>query len=311
VSREPQQPARRGLVRAFVRWFVVRLGRRLLGVALVLLVLAVALFGDGLGWFPGSRGPQPDPAVPPREPLDDRREARPADAPPSPPAPGPGEGAAQADQRSTLWSVVRTAPASGTLADGFDAVRRLRAMNLPAGEREDLVRAEAGLELALVRELAHLREQLRLGSVHAARAVLVSLLAAGDPDVRRIVREDSVRSGIPDLGAATLPAWPEVVPAPLARGRAVVVVRDGASSRTVVADAQPDAVTVRLQGPDGVSWPLVSVTRLELPDPLAAEALALAHAARRAGDGTLARLWLACCVQLPGGADLGRGLLQR
>lgn len=311
MSKQPQQPPRRGPVRAFARWFAVRLVRRLVGVALVLLALAVVLFGDGLGWFPGSRGPEPDPKAQPGEPRDPPGNVQPADAPTSPPGPGPGETAAQADQRTTLWSLVRGAVATGAHADGFDAVRRLRAMQLPEGQREDLARAAAQLELSLVRELAQLREQLRRGQVHMARATLAALLAGDDPDVLRIVREDCARSGVPDLGATALPAWPDVVPAPLARGRAVVVVRDGASVRTVVADAQPDAVTVRLQRPEGVSWPRVPVTQLELPEPAAAEALALAHAARRAGDGTLARLWLACCLQLPGGAEAGRGLLAR
>lgn len=309
MSTAPQQPARRGPVRASVRWFAVRLVRRLVGVALVLLALAVVLFGDGLSWFPGSRGPQPEPDAQPAEPPDASAKVKPADVPQPPPAPGPGELAAHEDQRSTLWSLVRHAATVGALADGFDAVRRLRAMPLPAVEREQLARAEAGLELALVRELAQLREQLRLGNVHVARGALAALLAAGDPDVLRIVREDGVRCGVGDLGATTLPAWPDVVPAPLPRGRAVVVVRDGASQRTVVADAQADAVTVRLQRPDGVSWPRVPVTELDMPQPTAAEALALAHAAHRAGDGTLARLWLACCLQLPGGVELGRGLL--
>lgn len=311
MSKELQPPTRRRPVRAFVRWFAVRLGRRLAGVVLVLLVLAVVLFGDGLGWFPGSRGPMPDPDAHALDPLEPPGKAKPADAPIAPPAPGPGENAARDDQRSTLWSLVRHAAAVGSHADGFDAVRRLRAMHLPEGQRADLARAEAALELSLVRALAQLREQLRLGSVHAARFELASLLAAGDPDVLRIVSEDSVRCGVGNLGATTLPNWPDVLPAPLARGREVVVVRDGTSSRTVVANAQPDAVTVRLQGPDGVSWPLVPVTQIDLPEPLATEALALAHAARRAGDATLARLWLACCVQLPGGAQLGRGLLDR
>lgn len=311
MSKELHPSPRRRPLRAFARWFAVRLGRRLAGVVLVLLVLAVALFGDGLGWFPGSRGPVPDPLSHPVEPLDSPGMETPADAPIAPPAPGLGENAAQDDQRSTLWSLVRHAAAVGSHADGFDAVRRLRAMQLPEGQREDLARAEAALELSLVRELALLREQLRLGNVHAARGALAAQLAAGDPDVLRIVREDGVRCGVGDLAATTLPSWPDVLPAPLARGRAVVVVRDGTSSRTVVADAQPDAVTVRLQGPEGVAWPRVPVTQIDLPEPLAVEALALAHAARRAGDATLARLWLACCVQQPGGAQLGRGLMDR
>ncbi len=292
-------------MRALVRWLAVSLVRRMLVVLALLLALAVLLFGDGLGWFPGRADQGLEPVV--------RDNPPDTSATPDPPPPGPGLGetAAQADQRIVLWSLVREATALGALADGFDAVRRLRAMPFSSGEREALARAEAALELALVRELAELRELLRQGHVHGARASLAMLLEGGDPDLARIVREDCARNGMPDFTVTAVPDWPEVDPAPLARGRAVVVVREGASVRTLVADARPGFVTVRLQQPEGVSWPLVPVTRIELPEPSAAEALALAHAARGAGDGRLARLWLGCCLQLGGGEELGGRLRGR
>lgn len=302
MTGQPQPQAAQGPLRALVRWFAVRLLRRMLVVVAMLLALAVLLFGDGLGWFPGRGTQGQDPIVhddPPATP----------DAPPA--EPGPGGSAVQADQRSVLWSLVREAASLGALADGFDAVRRLRAMPTSPAEREALARAEATLELALVRELAQLRELLRNGHVHAARAALAALLHGTDSDVVRIVREDCMRNGMPDLTATGEPSWPAVEPAPLARGRIVVLVREGSSSRTLVADARPGFVTVRLQRPEGVSWPLVPVTQVELPDPTAAEALAMAHAARGAGDAPLARLWLGCCLQLPGGEELAGGLRER
>ena len=291
-----------GLVRALG----IRVARRAALVLLLVVALAVLLFGEGLGWFPGN---EPSGAAAVHQ-VEGPRGNSTADAVPQTASPA-GETAGARDQQLVLLGVVRNAAALGSHGDGFAAARRLRATGLSAPLRDELSRAEQALELELLRELAHARELLRLGRVHSARAALDVLLAGTDPDVVRILREDCSRNGLPDLASAEPLPGPEVVPMPLPRGRAVVVVRGGTESRTIVADADPTVVTVRLQRPEGVSWPRVPVTQLELPDPRAPEALAMAEAAVLAGDPVLARLWLACCVQVPGGVELARRLLGR
>jgi len=61
-----------------------------------------------------------------------------------------------------------------------------------------------------------------------------------------------------------------------------------------VVDSRSDELTLRVQGPHGVTWPTVRAVDCEPTDVAPAEAVEMGLVALHAGNALLAHLWLAC-----------------
>ena len=131
---------------------------------------------------------------------------------------------------------------------------------------------------------------LERGEVLAVHQTIIEMLADGAEHVRPLVSRALGTTGDP----ATMPPqgdrpWP--IPAPLPKERSVRVRLPEAITAGRIVDSRSDQATVRIQGPQGVTFPTLPVAACEPIDPTPAEAIEMGLAALHAGDGLLARLW--------------------
>lgn len=213
---------------------------------------------------------------------------------------GPAPGV-DPDRFASLVSLLRVRTANRELGAALAALARARNLPLDAAQRAAIVPLAADLDAAIGNVVAQLDDQVAAGRVLAARAELVLRFAAGElPEVLQ-------RSlGLPaDLAAASAvpppPDTPWPTPAPLPRDRAVRL--DGAGAREGrVAASRVAQLTVRIADARGVTFPTVPAIACEPIEATAAESLEMALVALHAGDGLLARLWLAAAGRRPGPA---------
>lgn len=308
--------------------------------------LVAVLAGRGLGLFGRGGTPPADPgslaassatANPPRSPVATAPVANPPAAPAAEPAAAPAAPAASPDATpspppagSTQPAPALPAAAAPVAAQTVDADRfgsllglleariaerqfqsahtlgaQLLALPLDGAQRAAAAAAVAGLDAAVGAAGREVAAALARGEVLAVRqqarapggdpaALLAALAAAGVSAPETAPRRD----GPPASG------WPQQ--RPLARDRAVRALLGGVLLAGRVVDSRADSVTLRVPGPDGVTWPTLPAAACEPVDPTAAEAVEMAWTALHAGDPLLARLWLACAFGRAGDRTAGR-----
>jgi len=266
---------------------MARRRRRALWVLLLSGLVFVLVFGRGLGLLPTAG--------------QDGERAAAADTPPSappsaPPVPGPEAATAAAglsDRLQSKLSVVRAAASQGTFAEGFRVLAELGAQPQPPAAARAIRQSRDQLQVALAAALGTLADRLRAGQVLAARQQLQALLAGNCNEIIAGVRALAAAAGWPDLTRAELPGGHVPRAEPLPAQRLVHGSRDGSDLRAVVVDSRPHEVTVRVEDARGITYPSLPVVAVEPVEPTPAEAAEMALAALAAGDGVLARLWLA------------------
>ncbi|MBX3465043.1 MAG: hypothetical protein KF830_17885, partial [Planctomycetes bacterium] len=220
----------------------------------------------------------------------------------SPSAPASPAAGLDADRFQALLSLVALRRERGESGGALTALRRVAALPLDAAQRDAVRR----LTDAVARELELACDEV-MGLLHAGRGLTardrVQALDAEDGAAAaaalaaRLARSPEGLVGVPAPG--DLP-WP--VAAPLARDRTVHARLPGGFAIGRIVAARADGLTLRVETAAGVTFPSVAMAAVEPAEPTAAEAVELALAALHAGDGLLARLWLAC-ADLRGGAS--------
>lgn len=288
-----------------------RRGRR---VAVTALLIALLFFGgQGLS-FRADRGRGEERGAPFATPPSP---SSPADTPEpetAAPAPAPASEPHQdADRFHGRLAAVRADLRRGDIASACAELALVASDPLAAGAPELVGALEREVDAALRAALDDLRGRIERGAApHAAH--LVARL--GDPPHER--PEDALvtlarERGWPRLSGTAVPADLDLrAPPDLPAGRRVEFLLDGDWHAGTVAgpgDAE-DTVTVRVERAGAVLFPAIPRRALAPVDPSAEE---LAHqlvAALRAGDGGLARAWLACRIERGAGlpADLAEPL---
>jgi hypothetical protein len=260
---------------------------------ILVLVAALLLFGRGLGWLPGRNA----------DAAEDAAKASPTS--PTPRGTGANQPAATVDNTGasgigidglhSQLSVVRAAAQQRDFVDGFAALAQLQGLPLAAADAQLVAEHGTLLRSALKAATAPIVAAVSAGLVPAAQRDLLALLggnaAAMAPEVRAQLPPqwgDVLRNDVP----AGLPA-----PQPLPSGRTV---RARCLDEDVVGrlvEVRPQEVTLRLVQGAGVTFPSVPVTAVAPIDATPAEATEMALAAAAAGQGMLARLWVAFALQ--------------
>ncbi len=281
----------------------------------VLAVGAVALLlllGRGVGLWPSPGAPTPLPGPGPEVGMPPPGTTEPpADGPGTPDAVLAGAGAAPVvegpaapapvpppvapageDRRRSLRAAVTGALQAHRLGEAQATLRRLAAEDEAGAE---LLRADFAAALATAVE--RLRADFAAGEALAARTRLWDLLADDDGTVRSGLA--AAAAGWPEFSAA-LPAGYVPPAQPLPRGTAVRVPRRDGWRQAPVVDARGHEVTVRLQDDAGLTFPSFPVVEVVPVKPTATLCAELGLAAVHAGDGLLARAWLASGLALAG-----------
>lgn len=272
---------------------------------------------------PASDGPSPDAvlvggsgseAATPHQPTSSQPTTEPTE-PVVPPTPRPAIGAPteptaaagiEPDRFASLVSLLRVRTAEQQLGAALATLARARGLPLASAQQLALASVVADLESAVAVAVGRIEAAVAAGRVLAARADLEQTFAGGD-----LPKALCQRLGLPpDLVAArACPAqegspWPVAVP--LTRDRAVRIGEGEAAREGRVAASRADQVTVRIADARGVTFPTVAASACEPVEATAAEALEQAFAALHAGDGLLARLWLAAVANRPAAVDPDR-----
>jgi hypothetical protein len=205
---------------------------------------------------------------------------------------GPG---VERDRFASLLSLVSARTSAGELGNAIAAQRSLGSLPLDAAQLAAFDASTRQLETALAAACNKVTQCLAQGQALEGCDAMRRLLPEGEPYVHPVLAECVRRLGLGE-GLLRLPVqtgrpWP--TPAPLSRDRNVRVRLGTALQLARVVDSRSDQVTLRVPGEQGVTFPTMPAVVCEPVDPTAAEATEMGFAALHAGDGLLARMWLA------------------
>jgi hypothetical protein len=224
--------------------------------------------------------------------------AAPAGEPSAPPrqkpkrVPGAG---VERDRFASLLSLVSTRTEAGEIGNAIAAQRSLGSLPLDAGQLAAFDAATLQLETALAAACSKVEQGMAQGQVLEACDAMRQLLPDGQPCVQPVLTQCLRRLGLGE-GLLRVPVqtgrpWP--TPAPLPRDRNVRVRAGTGFQLARVIDSSSDRVTLRVPGEQGVTFPTMPAVVCEPVDATPAEATEMGFAALHAGDGLLARMWLA------------------
>jgi hypothetical protein len=196
-----------------------------------------------------------------------------------------------ADRFAALTSALAVHIERAEFAAAGAALAHVRDLPLAAAQRTEIDRMEHTLRTAARDRLEAVEAELAAGRGRAAAAAFAPFAAvrasggAWLDDVMAMTGWSAWRSGTiaPDVA---LPS-----PRPLARGRAVTAHGAEGAVRGMVVAGDATECTLRVDHPSGVAFPTVALVACEPEGPSGDEAIDLALAAARQGDGVLARAW--------------------
>lgn len=250
---------------------------------------------------PGAATPvDPAPQV-----ADDEPQPPPPSAPAVPVAePSAADEAMDDDRFASLVSLVESRARAGRFAEAGGVLARLRDLAVGPAQRARIAALAGELEQITAATCREILALAGAGQVLAARATAAAALRDGDAGFRRALGQAFTAAGIgaePEaLPAAERARWP--LPVPMPREREVRAELSDGPVRGTVVDSRSDRVTLRVEGPRGLTFPTLRATALEPVDAASAEAAELGFAALHGGDPLLARLWLGCALgRLPAG----------
>jgi len=206
--------------------------------------------------------------------------------------------AVDADRFASLLAMVQTRTSELQIGSAMAALEQLRALPLDGAQRATLVPAARELENALASACAGIVAALRQGEVLAAHREAVRLLADRqdlvEPALRLTLAPLATFANVLAIPTRNGSTWP--LPKAITKDR-LVRTQTGNGTQLLsgrVVDSRSDELTLRVQGPHGVTWPTVRAVECEPAEASPAEAIELGLVALHAGNGLLARLWLAC-----------------
>jgi hypothetical protein len=220
----------------------------------------------------------------------------------------PGSGV-ERDRFASLLSLVTTRTEAGQLGNAVKAQRSLGSLPLDAAQLTAFDAAAQHLETALVAACNKVSQGIAQGEVLEACDAMRQLLPDGEayvhPVLAECVRRLGLGEGLQRVPVQTGRPWP--TPAPLPRDRNVRVRSDTGFQLARVIDSSSDRVTLRVLGEQGVTFPTMPAVVCEPVDPTPGEATEMGFAALHAGDGLLARMWLAAASLRSKEARTARG----
>jgi hypothetical protein len=203
--------------------------------------------------------------------------------------------AVDGDRFATIVALVETGAAEGRFDSAFAALEHLRGLPLDPEQRAAVARSGKQLDEGFAAACAAIRAQLERGEVLAAHDAAKRLLGEHGDLVGAALRQAKAPFAAAGDVAAVPPRdgamWPQ--PKALATDRLVRArLGDGIVAGRVV-DSRSDEVTLRVEREQAVTYPTVRVVQCEPSAATPEEAVEMGLAALHAGDGLLARLWLA------------------
>jgi len=197
----------------------------------------------------------------------------------------------EADRFAALTSALAVHIERAEFASAGAALAHVRSLPLAAAQRAEVDRMERTLRTAARDRLEAVEADLAVGRGRAAAAAFAPF-AAVRASGGAWLDEAMASTGWSAWRSGTIA--PEVAlpsPRPLARGRAVTAHGAEGVVRGMVVASDATECTLRVDHPSGVAFPTVALVACEPEGPSGDEAIDLALAAARQGDGVLARAW--------------------
>lgn len=173
--------------------------------------------------------------------------------------------------------------------------------------RDRCAAAVRELNQQLPQDVAQLVSLVADGCVAQARAQLRLWRDPAHAAVEKALSVEVDKRGWPawDSREPTKSPTPPTAPAPLARGRRVRVCHQGTWLVGRVVGATPAETTIEIRTAGGVTYAFVGRGEVDPVSPSLAEAVEQGFAGLRAGDLTLAAMWLSHCLERAGAAADG------